>query len=124
MRPINATIDNDLIKLKGFASQPKIYGYVSNLWFGGLVSKYPIEYLLFSQGYDFQQFKKKQTKEQIKNRLSLQLDKILNGKLNVEEVSDLKRIMSLVDKIYKKNIEYEKAKNEQNGRDLYAEQSI
>ena len=66
MKPINGTINNDLIKLKGFASQPKISGYVSNLWFGGLVSKYPIEYLLFSQDYDFQQFKKKQTKEQIK----------------------------------------------------------
>jgi hypothetical protein len=40
MKPINGTIDNDLIKLKGFASQPKITGFVSNLWFGGLVSKY------------------------------------------------------------------------------------
>ncbi len=40
---------------------------MSNLWFGGLVSKYPYDYLLFSQEYDFQQFKKEQTREQIKN---------------------------------------------------------
>jgi len=104
MRPINATIENDLKKLKGFASQPKISGYVSNLWFGGLVSKYPFEYLLFSQEYDFQQFKKEQTKEQIKNRLLLKFDKILKGKFTEEEVCDLKIIMSLVDNIFSKKI--------------------
>ncbi len=113
MRPINGTIENDLIKLKNFVSQPKISGYVSNLWFGGLVSKYPFEYLLFSQEYDFQQFKKEQTIEQIKNRLLMKLDKILYGKLTEEEVSDLKTIMSLVNNISsKKRLEYEKAKNE------------
>ena len=105
MRPINETIKDDLIKLKGFASQPKISGYVSNLWFGGLVSKYPIEYLFFSQYYDYQQFKKDQTKEQIKNRVLLKLDRILKSKLTEEEISDLKKIMSLVDNISsKKNI--------------------
>ena len=104
MRPINGTIENDLIKLKGFASQPKISGYVSNLWFGGLVNKYPFEYLLFSQGFDFQQYKKEQTKEQIKNRVLLKLDRILKSKLNEEEVSDLKKIMSLVDNISSKKI--------------------
>jgi len=104
MRPINGTIKDDLIKLKGFASQPKISGYVSNLWFGGLVSKYPIEYLFFSQYYDYQQFKKDQTKEQIKNRVLLKLDKILKSKLNEEEVSDLKKMMSLVDNISSKKI--------------------
>lgn len=104
MRPINGTIENDLIKLKGFASQPKIYGYVSNLWFGGLVSRYPFEYLFFSQEFDFQQYKKEQTKEQIKNRLVLKLDRILKSKLTEEEISDLKKIMSLVDNISSKKI--------------------
>ena len=104
MRPINGTIENDLIKLKGFASQPKISGYVSNLWFGGLVSKYPFEYLLFSQEFDFQEYKKEQTKEQIKNRVLLKLDRILKSKLTEEEISDLKKIMSLVDNISSKKI--------------------
>ena len=104
MRAINGTIEIDLIKLKGFASQPKISGYVSNLWFGGLVSKYPIEYLFFSQDYDYQEFKKDQTKEQIKNRVLLKLDEILKSKLNEEEVSDLKKMMSLVDNISSKKI--------------------
>ena len=104
MRPINGTIENDLTKLKGFASQPKIYGYVSNLWFGGLVSKYPFEYLLFSQEFDFQQYKKEQTKEQIKNRVLLKLDRILKSKLNEEAVSNLKKILSLVDNISSKKI--------------------
>jgi hypothetical protein len=104
MRPINGTIENDLIKLKGFASQPKIYGFVSNLWFGGLVDKYPFEYLFFSQDYYHQKFKKDQTKEQIKNRVLLKLDKILKSKLNEEEVCDLKIIMSLVDNISSKKI--------------------
>ena len=104
MRPINGTIENDLIKLKGFASQPKISGYVTNLWFGGLVSKYPFEYLLLSQEFDLQQYKKEQTKEQIKNRVLLKLDRILKSKLTEEEISDLKKIMSLVDNISSKKI--------------------
>ena len=104
MRPINGTIENDLTKLKGFASQPKIYGYVSNLWFGGLVSKYPFEYLLFSQEFDFQQYKKEQTQEHIKKRVILKLDKILKRKLSEDEISDLNQIMSLVDKISAKKI--------------------
>ena len=104
MRPMNGTIENDLIKLKEFASQPKISGYVSNLWFGGLVSKYPFEYLLFSQDHEFQKFKKVQTKEHIKNRLLLKLDKIFQGKLNEEEVDDLKTIMFLVNNISSKKI--------------------
>ena len=102
MRPINGTIENDLTKLKGFASQPKIYGYVSNLWFAGLVSKYPFEYLLFSQEFDFQQHKKEQTQEHIKKRVILKLDKILKRKLSEDEISDLNQIMSLVDKISSK----------------------
>ena len=102
MRPMNGTIENDLTKLKGFASQPKIYGYVSNLWFGGLVSRYPFEYLLFSQDCDFQQFKKEQTKEKIKNRLLMKLDGILNSNLNHEEVLELNIIMSMVDNISSK----------------------
>jgi hypothetical protein len=104
MRSIIGKIENDLIILKGFASQPKISGYVSNLWFGGLVSKYPIEYLFFSQDYDYQEFKKDQTKEHIKNRVLLKLDEILKSKLNEEEVSDLKKMMSLVDNISSKKI--------------------
>jgi hypothetical protein len=60
--------------------------------------------LLFSQEYDFQQFKKEQTKEQIKNRFFLKLDKILKSKLTEEEISDLKKIMSLVDSISSKKI--------------------
>jgi hypothetical protein len=104
MRPINGTKENDLRKLMDFASKSKISGYVSNLWFGGLVCKYPFDYLLFSQEYDFQQFKKEQTREQIKNRLLLKINKILNGKLTEEEVYDLKIIMSLVDNIFSKKI--------------------
>ena len=104
MRPMNGTIENDLIKLKEFASQPKISGYVSNLWFGGLVSKYPFEYLLFSQEFDFQQYKKEQTQEHIKKRVIVKLDKILKRKLSEDEISDLNQIMSLVDKISAKKI--------------------
>jgi hypothetical protein len=104
MRPINGTIENDLTKLKGFASQPKIYGYVSNLWFEGLVSKYPFEYLLFGQEFDFQQYKKQQTQENIKKRVKLKLDKILKRKLSEDEISDLNQIMSFVDKISAKKL--------------------
>ena len=104
MNPINGTIENDLRKLKGFASQPKISGYVLNLWFGGLVSKYPFDYLLFSQEFDFQQYKKEQTQEHIKKRVILKLDKILKRKLSEDEISDLNQIMSLVDKICAKKL--------------------
>ena len=104
MRPINGTIENDLIKLKGFASQPKIYGYVSNLWFGGLVSRYPFEYLLFSQEFDFQQFKKEQTKEQVKKLVLLKLDRILEAQFNKEVIDELNQIITILDTLASKKI--------------------
>ena len=104
MKPINGTIENDLRKLKDFVSQAKITGFVSNLWFGGLVSKYPFEYLFFSQEFENHQYKKEQTKAQIKNLLLLNLDKILKCKLNEEDIADLKTIMSKIDNISSKKI--------------------
>ena len=102
MRPINGTIENDLIKLKDFASQPKIFGYVSNLWFGGLVSRYPLEYLLFCQEFDFQKFKKEQTKEQIKKRVLLKLERILEAQINKEVIDELNQIITKLETLSSK----------------------
>jgi hypothetical protein len=104
MRPINGTIENDLIKLRDFASQPKIVGYVSNLWFGGLVSKYPLEYLLFSQEFNFQKFKKEQTKEQIQKRVLLKLEKILESQINKEIIDELNQIIKKLETVSSKKL--------------------
>jgi len=62
MGPINKTIENDLIKLKHFSEQKKLVGYISHLWFYGLRTKYPFEYLIFSQGNLYQTNFRKQVK--------------------------------------------------------------
>lgn len=102
MRPINGTIENDLKKLKHFAEQPKIVGYVSNLWFSALISRYPFEYLLFSQEFDYQQYKKEQTKEHIKKRVLSKLDRILEARINKEDIDELNQILTKFDTLLSK----------------------
>ena len=57
--------EEDLMNLKGFSSRPKVHGFVGNLWFHSLRNRYPMEYLLFSQDNNNQDYYKNQIKAKI-----------------------------------------------------------
>lgn len=93
MGPINKTIENDLIKLKHFSEQEKLVGYVNHLWFYGLRTKYPLEYLFYSQDNSKQTYFKNEAKESIIRSLNRELTHILNKRLTQEIHDELKNIL-------------------------------
>lgn len=99
MGPINKTIENDLIKLKHFSEQEKLFGYVNHLWFYGLRTKYPLEYLLYSQDNSKQTYFKNQVSELIRKRIDLRVNSILKGKLTEDKVIVLNGIIKYIEGI-------------------------
>lgn len=99
MGPINKTIENDLIKLKHFSEQEKLFGYVNHLWFYGLRTKYPLEYLLYSQDNSKQTYFKNQVSELIRKRIDLRVNSILKGKLTEDKVFVLNGIIKYIEGI-------------------------
>ena len=81
MGPINKTIENDLIKLKYFSEHEKLVGYVYYLWFYGLRTKYPLEYLLYSQDNGKQAYYKNEAIILVSKRINSRVNAILKGKL-------------------------------------------
>ena len=53
MAPINKTIEDDLRVLKNFCKYEKLFGTYTMLYFYGLLGRYPLEYLLYSQDTPF-----------------------------------------------------------------------
>lgn len=99
MGPINKTIENDLIKLKHFSEQEKLFGYVNHLWFYGLRTKYPLEYLLYSQDNSKQTYFKNQVSELLRKRIDLRVNSILKGKLTEDKVFVLNGIIKYIEGI-------------------------
>jgi hypothetical protein len=99
MGPINKTIENDLIKLKHFSEQEKIVGYVNHLWFYGLRTKYPLEYLLYSQCNSKQTYFKNEAIELVSKRINSKVTAILKGKLTENRLIVLKGMLREIEEI-------------------------
>jgi len=99
MGPINKTIENDLIKLRHFSEQEKIVGYVNHLWFYGLRTKYPLEYLFYSQYNSKQTYFKKEVIECITKRINSRLTPILKGKLTENRLIVLNGMLREIEEI-------------------------
>ena len=93
MIAINKTVENDLRKLKGFSSAAKVYGFISNLWFSCLRDRYPLEYLLFSQDKNNQEYFKNIVKAKIVGAFNKKIDLIVSGTLTQETVDELNSIL-------------------------------
>lgn len=93
MGPINKTIENDLIKLKHFSEQEKLVGYVNHLWFYGLRTKYPLEYLLYSHDNSKQAYYKNEAIELVTKRINSRVNAILKGKLTESRLMLLKGML-------------------------------
>ena len=99
MGPINKTIENDLIKLRHFSEQEKIFGYVNNLWFYGLRTKYPLEYLFYSQDNSKQTYFKNEAIELVSKRINSTVTAILKGKLTENRLIVLNGMLREIEQI-------------------------
>ena len=90
---INITkTEEDLRNLKGMSIQPKVQGFIGNLWFHSLRSRYPFEYLLFSQDNNNQDYYKNQIKAKIVGLFNKKIELIVSGTLTQETVDELNSI--------------------------------
>ena len=85
--------EEDLRNLKGMSIQPKVHGFISNLWFHSLRNRYPMEYLLFSQDNNNQDYYKNQIKAKIVGSFNKKIELIVSGTLTQESVDELNSIL-------------------------------
>jgi len=97
---INITkTEEDLRNLKGMSIQPKVHGFIGNLWFHSLRNRYPMEYLLFSQDNNNQDYYRNQIKAKIERSFNKKIELIVSGTLTQESVDELKSILKELKKI-------------------------
>ena len=85
--------EQDLSNLKGMSIQPKVQGFISNLWFHSLRNRYPWEYLLFSQDKTNQDYYRNQIKAKIVGLFNKKTELIVSGTLTQESVDELNSIL-------------------------------
>ena len=85
--------EEDLMNLKGFSSRPKVYGSICNLWFHSLRNRYPMEYLLFSQDKNNQDYYRNQIKAKLIGSFNKKIELIVSGTLTQETVDELNSML-------------------------------
>ena len=93
MTPINGTIENDLRTLKNFSEYDKLGGTHTMLWFYGLITRYPLEYLLYSHETQFHTPYREKAKATISKKFQNKILNVLNTKLNEGQVFLLNQIL-------------------------------
>ena len=102
---INKTkTEEDLRNLKGMSIQPKVHGFVGNLWFHSLRNRYPMEYLLFSQDNNNQDYYKNQIKAKIVGSFNKKIELIVSGTVTQESVDELNSILIKLQNLSKLNL--------------------
>ena len=102
---INKTkTEEDLRNLKGMSIQPKVHGFVGNLWFHSLRNRYPMEYLLFSQDNNNQDYYKNQIKAKSVGSFNKKIALLVNQPLTQETVDELNSMLIKLQDLSKLNL--------------------
>lgn len=92
--------ENNLLtfeKLKWFISEGHIQGIVSNQWFNGLITKFPLEFLLLSQLTSNFNEKRNMIKIRFSDKVNLKIQKLLEYPLEEEDVDYLNSLSIQLD---------------------------
>ncbi len=89
-----------LKKLRQFCAKPP-QGMLSNWWFNGLVSSYPLHFLYYAQFSSGFSGTKQMAKEKILARFQKKIESILNYPITVRQISAIERIWTELDEIMK-----------------------
>ena len=96
--------EEDLMNLKGFSSKPKVHGFINNLWFHSLRNRYPMQYRLFSQDNNNQDYYRNQIKAKIIGSFNKKIALIVSGALTQETVDELNSILKELNNLRKPNL--------------------
>ena len=99
--------EEDLRNLKAMSIQPKVHGFISNLWFHSLRNRYPMEYLLLSQDNNNQDYYRNQIKAKIERSFNKKTELIVSGTLTQETLDELNSILIKLQDLSKLNLSNE-----------------
>lgn len=86
----------DLEQLKRLTEQHKVVGWASNMWLNGLVSRYPLHYLLFTQNMEGKEHRKSVAKTNVITKFQSRIETLM--KLTLQE-GDAEQFEALIEKL-------------------------
>ena len=87
---------NDLELLKRFAEQHEVVGWASNMWLNGLISRYPIHYLLYTQKSAGNEYRKGVGKRQVLDLIESRINKLLELPLQEDDVEQFEALIEML----------------------------
>jgi hypothetical protein len=95
--------NTDLLQLLRFVDQENAVGWCANIWFNGLINKYPFHFLLYAQNTNRNEYRKEKAKEYIKQKINHKMDKILSTLIDQKDIIAYEKLLSTLDDIILKN---------------------
>ena len=95
--------ETDLLQLIQFINQDNAVGWCANIWFNGLVNKYPFHFLVYAQKTKSNGWRKEKAIENIKRELNDKIDKILLLSLEQKDIDAYEKLLSNLNEFIIKN---------------------
>ena len=97
MPPYIINKEQSLKQLRDFCSRNKVYGLYPNMWFHGLKNVYTLEFLMFTQYSTNHANSRILAKNRFSDKVNLKIQKLLEYRLEQEDVDYLNSIISQLD---------------------------
>ena len=87
----------DLLQLQRFCEMPVVPSWCSNLWFNGLVMRYPFHFLLFAQSRTGNEWRKNEAHKTIRMVINNKIESILSTAINQKDILLYEKLISVLD---------------------------
>ena len=89
----------NLLQLLHFSQQVEIIGWSSNVWFNGLIIRYPFHFLVYSKNTKYNEYRKEKAKQLIKDSINNKIENLLSLPLEQKDILAYEKILSILDDI-------------------------
>lgn len=96
--PTDPSKSKSILKLREFCSSPP-HGMISNWWFHGLRTAYPLHFLYFSQFSTIFTETKKKAREKIVTKFEHRIKKLLDHPVTEREIEIIERMWAELDEL-------------------------
>jgi len=84
----------DLLQLLRFINQDNAVGWCANIWFNGLVNKYPFHFLVYAQNTNRNEWRKEKAREKIKREMNDKIEKLLSLSIEQKDIEAYEKLLS------------------------------
>ena len=86
--------ENDLLQLQQFSQQRNTIGWCANIWFNGLIYRYPFHFLVYAEHTNGNDWRKDIAKQNIKREIINKVDEILSMPLDQKDIVAYEKLIS------------------------------